>query len=501
MTHPLLLCDAYKVGHVFQYPKGTEYVYSNGTPRKSRINGVDSIVYVGMSYVVQEYLVRMFNEEFFFKPKQEVLDAYKRVVEKTLGGIASYEHISDLHDLGYLPVEIKSLPEGSIVPMKVPVFTIINTKPEFYWVTNFLETLVSNVLWQTFTSATIAKQYRTILDRWAEKTNKANMAFVDWQGHDFSMRGISSLESTMLSGFGHLTSFTGTDSIPAIMFAEKYYGANIDNELVGGSVPATEHSVMSSGSKEGEIETFKRLITEVYPSGIVSIVSDTWDLWKVCTEYLPQLKEDILARDGKVVIRPDSGDPVDILCGHDLFDSREHYEESQKDESNELANPIQTGVIELLWEVFGGTVNEQGYKVLDSHIGAIYGDSITPERAEQICERLARKGFASTNVVFGIGSYTYQYNTRDTFGFAMKATMVIVDGEERVIFKQPVTDDGTKVSAKGWLKVTKEDGVYKLHDQVSREESEQGELKPIFYNGKVLVNETLSEIRSRVKQG
>jgi nicotinamide phosphoribosyltransferase len=496
--NPLLLCDAYKVGHVFQYPKETEYVYSNGTPRKSRIKGIDSIVFVGIDYVVQEYLVNQFNQNFFNRPKLVVVNEYKRIIDATLGGIATYEHIEKLHDLGYLPIEIKALPEGSIVPMKVPAFTIINTHPDFYWVTNFLETLISNVLWQTFTSATIAYEYKKILTKWALETNKEAVDFVNWQGHDFSMRGMSSLESTVLSGFGHLTSFTGTDSIPAILFAEKYYGANVETELVGGSVAATEHSVMSSGSKEEEIETFERLITDVYPSGIVSIVSDTWDLWKVCTEYLPILKDKILARDGKVVIRPDSGDPVDILCGSDVFIDRNHYEKCQQDENCEVANASQTGVIELLWEVFGGTINEQGYKVLDPHIGAIYGDSITLERAEQICERLARKGFASTNVVFGIGSYTYQYNTRDTFGFAMKATMVIVNGEERVIYKQPVTDDGTKVSAKGWLRVDEVDGVYTLADQVSREH-EGGCLETIFKDGVVLRKTKLSDIREKLK--
>jgi len=246
--NPLLLADAYKIGHPFQYPNNTDIVYSNGTPRKSRIKGVDSIVYVGMNFVIKEYLIKVFNENFFSKPKQQVVGEYKRMIDATLGGLTTYRHIEDLHDLGYLPVEIKSLPEGSIVPMKVPCFTIINTHPKFYWVTNFLETLVSNVLWQTFTSATIAREYRKILDKYAKETNESGLAFVDWQGHDFSMRGMSSLESTMLSGFGHLTSFTGTDSIPAIMFAEKYYNADVTKELIGGSVAATEHSVASAST-------------------------------------------------------------------------------------------------------------------------------------------------------------------------------------------------------------------------------------------------------------
>lgn len=230
-------------------------------------------------------------------------------------------------------------------------------------------------------------------------------------------------------------------------------------------------------------ETFKRLITEIYPNGIVSIVSDTWDLWKVLTEYLPNLKNEVLNREGKVVIRPDSGDPADIICGNPKGKT-----EAEK-----------KGVIQLLWEIFGGKTNAKGYKELDSHIGAIYGDSITLERAKAICERLKQKGFASTNVVLGIGSFTYQYNTRDTFGFAMKATYGEVNGVGREIYKDPITDDGTKKSAKGLIKIEKTEGGYIMKDQVSWEEEQQGELKEVFKDGELSINDTLQEIRNRVK--
>lgn len=476
--NPLLLTDFYKVGHPFQYPNGTTLVYSNLTPRKSRLNGIDEMVFFGLQYFIKEYLIKYFNENFFKQPKEKVISDYKRRVFTSLGShLPTYEHIEKLHDLGYLPIEIKALPEGSSVKMKTPVLTIVNTLPEFYWLTNFVESLMSAILWQPCTSATIAKEYRKILDRYAEETGMPK-EFVQWQGHDFSFRGMSSLESAVLSGMGHLLYFTGTDTIPAIDALEYYYNANSEAELIGGSVPATEHSVMCSGSKDGEIETFRRLITEVYPTGIVSIVSDTWDLWKVCTEYLVELREVILSRDGKVVIRPDSGDPVDIICGN----------------PNGKTESERKGVIELLWDVFGGTETEKGYKLLDSHIGAIYGDSITRERATQICQRLKDKGFAS-QVVFGIGSFTYQYNTRDTFGIAMKATYVEVNGEGREIFKNPVTDDGTKKSATGLLYVSKENGAYLFKDKVNWSQEMTGELKPVFRNGKLLKDFTLSEIR------
>lgn len=478
-TNPFLLTDYYKVGHIFQYPPHTTLVYSNLTPRKSRFEEIDEMVFFGLQYFIREYLIDYFEAAFFRQPKEEVIQSYKRRIVTSLGShLPTYEHLEKLHDLGYLPIEIKALAEGSRVPMRVPCLTIVNTLPEFYWLTNFLETLLSAVIWQPCTSATLAYQYRKLLNRYADETG-VPAELVQWQGHDFSFRGMSSLETAVTSGMGHLLSFTGTDTIPAIDALEKYYGADADKELIGGSVAATEHSVMCSGSKDGELETFRRLITEVYPNGIVSIVSDTWDLWKVCTEYLSALKETVLQRNGKVVIRPDSGDPVNIICG----DPEGKSEEERK------------GVVELLWDIFGGTVTAKGFKMLDSHIGAIYGDSINLERAEAICERLKQKGFAS-QVVFGIGSFTYQYNTRDSFGMAMKATYVEIGGEGREIFKNPITDDGTKKSATGLLQVQKKDGKYVLLDKVSKEQEREGELKTIYKDGKLLKEYTLAEIRN-----
>ena len=482
-TNPFLLTDYYKVGHVFQYPENTTLVYSNLTPRKSRFEHMDEMVFFGLQYFIKEYLLDYFNDNFFKQAKEEVLAAYKRRIKTSLGAdLPTYKHIEQLHDLGYLPIEIRALPEGSKVPMRVPCLTIVNTHPEFYWLTNFLETILSAIIWQPCTSATIAHEYRKLLEEYADETGMP-ADFVQWQGHDFSFRGMSSLESAIISGMGHLLSFTGTDTIPAIDALEKYYHANADEELIGGSVAATEHSVMCSGSMDGELETFKRLITEVYPSGIVSIVSDTWDLWKVCTEYLSALKEIVLQRNGKVVIRPDSGDPVNIICG----------------DPNGKTISERKGVIELLWDIFGGTITKKGYKLLDQHIGAIYGDSINLERAQAICERLKQKGFAS-QLVFGIGSFTYQYNTRDTFGLAMKATYVEVNGEGREIFKNPVTDDGTKRSATGLLQVIKENERYVLRDRVSWNEESQSELKTVFKDGKLLREYTLNEIRQRLNE-
>jgi len=482
--NPLLFTDGYKLDHRRQYPEQTTLVYSNWTPRKSRINEIDEIVFFGLQYFIKKYLIKDFQENFFSQPKATVCKKYNQRINNYLGeNSVGIKHIEALHDLGYLPIVIKALPEGVSVPVRVPMFTMYNTLPGFFWLTNYFETLLSTTIWLPCTSATIAKQFRMVLDKYANETS-SNPAFVDWQGHDFSMRGMAGLEAALMSGAGHLLSFTGTDTIPAIEFLEDYYNANADKELIGGSVAATEHSVMSMGTNAREQETFKRLITEVYPRGLVSIVSDTWDLWKVLTVYLPNLKEEVLARKGKVVIRPDSGEPVDIICGNPNGKTLEE----------------QKGVVELLWDTFGGHINEKGYKELDAHIGTIYGDSITLERATQICERLKQKGFASTNVVLGIGSFTYQYNTRDTFGFAMKATYGEVNGVGREIFKDPVTDDGTKKSAKGLLRVELENGKYKLYDQASWGEEGKGSLREVFRDGKILIDEKLSDIRKRVKE-
>jgi nicotinamide phosphoribosyltransferase len=494
--NPLFLTDGYKTGHHQQYPKGTTRVYSNFTPRSNKYapKGCDSVVSFGQQMVMKQ-LHEVFQRDFFSQPKEIVCGQMKEELSMYLGTDYDVTHFEKLHDLGYLPIAVKAISEGTMVPIKVPVLTIYNTHPDFYWLTNYLETILSNLLWKPMTSATIARQYRKVLTKWMEKTDAANAWFIDWQGHDFSMRGMDSAEAVISSGLGHLTAFSGTDSLPAIYGARKYYGAE---GFVAGSVPATEHSVMCAGGKEDEADTFRRLL-ETYPKGILSVVSDTWDLWKVCTEHVVTLKEEILARDGKLVIRPDSGDPVDILCGTQIFEDRDHYNDYELDREA-ILTPEEKGVIELLWDVFGGTVNEQGYKVLDPHIGAIYGDSITIDRAEEICSRLAAKGFASTNVVLGIGSFTYQYNTRDTFGFAMKATYVEINGEGQEIFKDPITDDGTKKSATGLLCVEEHDGKIGLYDKVSWATEGTGLLRMIYMNGEFHNETTLADIRNAVKE-
>jgi nicotinamide phosphoribosyltransferase len=529
--NPFLLTDGYKTGHHLMYPNGTSLVYSNFTPRSNKYAGSnqgDQIVNFGQQIVVR-YIKKVFDENFFSKPKEEVCGEVKREYELYLGMDYDVSHIEALHDLGYLPLKIKSLPEGTLSPVGVPVLTIYNTKEEFYWLTNFLETLISNVLWKPMTSATTAYNYRKILTRYAKMTNSKGSAFVDIQGHDFSMRGMDSVFAAQTSGLGHATSFVGSDSLPVIHAARDWY----DQEgFVVGSVYATEHAVMCAGTGfyiaknggdwekygEAEIEVFKQLLRD-FPVGVLSIVSDTWDLWKVVVEYLSnkEVKAMVLGREGTVVIRPDSGDPVDIVCG-ELVSSKD-YRDVVENAQLDMSHPKYKGVVELLWDEYGGSTSDEGYRVLNEKIGVIYGDSITLERAEQICQRLADKNFASTNCVLGVGSFTYQFNTRDTWGFAMKATyceagMKVPSTSEESgwkwetkgieIFKDPITDDGTKKSARGLLKVDQTKGAHGvsrpfLKDQATWEEEKEGLLQVIFNNGEFENQTTLTEIRERLK--
>ena len=479
----MLLCDFYKVSHREMYPTGTECVYSTWTPRENRLEHVTGVVVFGAQAFIKTYLMEFFDENFFNRPKLVVIEEYSRIISSTLGvKNPSTKHIEDLHDLGYLPLEIKDLPEGTVVPFRVPTLTIRNTHPDFFWLTNYIETLASAEMWQASTSATIAHTYHTYLTRKAIET-VGNDDFVQFQGHDFSMRGMSSLGSAISSGMGHLLSFAGTDTIPAIQGMEYLYNADVTKELVGTSIPASEHSIQCAYGND--YDYLHTLITKTHPDGFVSIVSDGYDFWDVIGAVVPLLKYEIMARDGRVVIRPDSGDPVKIIIG----DPEGATEVERK------------GAVEALWDIFGGTETDKGYKLLDSHIGLIYGDAITYDRATQIIEGLQAKGFASINVVFGIGSYTYQYNTRDTLGYALKSTAVIINGNEIQIFKDPKTDNGTKKSQKGRVIVLPtEDGSFEFVDQLSLDtDYPQDYLRTVYRNGVLLIDEKFAVIKSRLR--
>ena len=551
--NPATLIDGYKVDHRRQYPSGTEIIFSNLTARGTRRTDSNTVVFAGLQYFLKEYLIKQWNENFFQKPLEEVVHKFNRRINNYLGpNEVGDQHIRDLHKLGYLPLVILALPEGTEYNLRVPSLVLWNTDPHFFWLTNYLETILSTCIWGMCTSATTAHQYKRLLCKYANKT-VGNTDFVQWQGHDFSFRGMFGLEAACMSGAAHLFSFTGTDTIPAIDFLEEYYNADCEKELIGGSVAATEHSVACSTILDfvrkvrienayssnpvviedepmnlADIEYVKHLITVVYPKGIVSIVADSFDYWNTITNTARILKDVILARDGKVVFRPDTGDPVKVVAGEAMrIDNPKDLALAKEEEYDyvEFANgkffkinkepdyisyigkwfttevpstPVLKGSIECLWDIFGGIVTEQGYKVLDPHVGLIYGDSITLARAEAICEGLMKKGFASTNIVFGIGSFTYQYVTRDTDQYAVKATWARVNGNDIEIFKAP-KGDNMKKSAKGLTAVFKdENGVLYLKDRATFDEVLNCEFVKVFEDGKLVKDWTLQEVRDNL---
>lgn len=509
--------DGYKPGHQKMLAPGTTKLYGTWIPRsvKHAPKGITKIVSFGQQ-LVWKWLHDEFEENFFFtKEKRDAEYDHINHKEKAITFIKDMtlyldmeydgKHFEKLWDLGYLPIKVKSLPEGIETNPNIPHMTFVNTVDGFAWLTLYLETIVSSLAWKPSTAATIAKLYRRQTEEWVKKTDPEKMWLVDWMCHDFSARGLDPM-SQYLIGLGHATSFKGSDTLPVIPASRYFYGVKED-EMPIGSVNASEHSVSTTKIfTVGEQQMIADWL-ELFPKGILSIVSDTFDLWKLITEYLPANKEAIMARDGKLVIRPDSGDPVDIICGKPYNGLPGIKPEEHK------------GLIKLLWDIFGGTINEQGYKVLDSHIGAIYGDSITPERQVQIYQRLAAKGFAATNIVLGVGSFTYQYNTRDTLGFAAKGAWFEVlhdsnsdypssEGEPYKqsynIYKDPVTDDGTKKSLKGLLSVhdicdikTGGSNIVCNQEQTWEEES-QGLLQVIYEDGKFYNQTTLTEIRDRL---
>ncbi|MFD2556277.1 nicotinate phosphoribosyltransferase [Sphingobacterium tabacisoli] len=485
--NPILWTDGYKLCHKDQYPAKTNWVYETWTPRMSRIQGIGHVVFFGLQGALAE-MTNSFKTYFFGQPEDVVVEEYEEAIREvfayTNANFAqthSSSHIRALHRLGYLPIKIKALKEGSLVPVGVPMFTIENTHPDFFWLTGYLETQLSAYIWSPMTAATIADSYKRVLMHYAAISGDVEK--VRTQAGDFSMRGMGSPETAYRTAGGHLLSFSVSATLPVRTYLKAFYEARADVLMY---TPSTEHSVMCSYGEQ-EIEAFRHLITEVYPSGNISIVSDTYDLWNVVDNVLPQLKDVIMARSGKVVIRPDSGDPVQIICGDPDADRE----------------TVRKGIVERLFEIFGGEVNAKGYRELDSHIGVVYGDSITVERAGKICQGLVDKGFASTNAILGVGSYTYQYVTRDTFGFALKGTAEEVDGQFKAIQKRPATDTGNfKKSQKGMVAVVFRDNDYRLIDNLNPESiqdlEEDNLLKDFYRDGEFVFTNNFEEIRNRL---
>lgn len=484
-TNPMLLIDFYKAVHAEMLPKGITKSVSYFTPRMSRVKRWNEVAMFGLQGFIKEYLVDYFNEYFFFEYRNKAIGTYKTVMDATLGeGTYGLQKIEDLYDLGYLPIEIKALPEGTLVPMHVPMFSIENTHKDFAWLPQALESLISAEMWHPMIAATVGHTYRQIVNKFYEMTCDDDIPKSKALGA-FDFRGEECLQSAVKAGAGWCLSFLNTATVPTIPYLERNYNCDCTKEPVAFGSPSTEHAVMCSNyAIDGDEETLiKRLLTEIYPNTSFSAVLDSYDYWNVVENILPKLKNEIMNHNGCFLVRGDSGDCVDVV----------------------------TRTVFKLWEEFGGTTNSKGYKVLDTHVKAIYGDSITVQRCEQIYDILEKNGFAASNVALGVGSFSFQCIeedgvlkpfTRDTFSSCIKATYCEIDGKPYPIFKNP-KDGGFKKSQRGLCHVyTGSDGKLTFKDGYTSENLPMNNLlETVFRDGKLVKEQSLQEIRRVLNEG
>jgi nicotinamide phosphoribosyltransferase len=500
MYNPLLLIDFYKACHAEQYPAGMTKIYSPGTPRLSRLKDIEEVVYIGGQSFSKEYLIKAFNDCFFSLSEEEVVNQYKRIMMNTLTPDENRaDKIVALHRLGYLPIALYTIPEGMSTAIGIPQSCFVNTHPDFAWLTNTLETLYSCYIWHIQIAAEVGKRYRKIVDKYVKKTCDPGVRAARMLG-DFSMRGQHCAESAMKASAAWLCSFLNTATVPAIMWLEDNYNCDCIKEEVGYGALSFEHSTVTSNyALDGNEETLlKRALTEIYPNSNFSFLTDSYDHDNFMKNVIPACKNEILAHNGTILFRGDSGDPVSVI----------------------------TDMVFTLWNYFGGTVNEKGYKVLDKHVKAIYGDSITPQRCEAIYEILESKGFSIENVVLGVGSFSFmcleevatikcydgfgdptteqviKFNpyTRDTFGYAIKATYgEDKDGNPVMIYKQPKAL-AWKKSPKGCIIVAPDGQSYTDGHTFEEAHGEGVEnlLQLVFKDGKMVKETSLAEIRNRM---
>ena len=477
--------DFYKAVHSDMLNREMTKSMSYYTPRMSRVKRWNEVVMFGLQMFCKTWLIDYFNEQFFRQPEEVVVEEYKRVLDASLGeGIYDYEKIRKLHQLGYLPIEIIALPEGTLVPVHVPMFGITNTHDDFAWLPQALESLISAEMWYPQITATVGKTYRDIVNKYYELTCDDTAVRAKALGA-FDFRGDMGVDAALKAGAGWCLSFLNTATVPVIPYLEKMCGCDCTKEPVAYGAVSTEHFVMCSNyAVDGDEITFlRKLLTELYPHTSFSCVLDSYDYWNVIDHILPQLHEEIMNHDGCMLMRGDSGDCVEVV----------------------------TKTVFKLWDQFGGTINSKGYKVLDPHVKAIYGDSITVQRCEEIYEILKEHGFAASNVALGVGSFsmhcieednTLKPFTRDTFSSCIKACYAEVNGKNYPIFKNP-KEGGFKKSQKGLCFVYRdEDGTLAYKDGYTSETIPEGNLlEPVFRNGKLVKEYTLSEIRQRLNGG
>ena len=532
----LLLKDFYKMCHLSMLDKGMTKSVSYFTPRASRVNRWKGVVNFGLQAFCKTYLIDYFNENFFKRSEADVIAEYTHYALNTMCEV-DVEPIRKLHRLGYLPIEVVSLPEGAVVPIHCPIFGITNTHPDFAWLGQALESLISAELWYPMVCATVGHTYREVVNKWYDKTCDDNVPRRRALG-DFDFRGDQGLDAALKAGSAWCLSFVNTATVPVIPYLEKYYNCDCSYEEVGFGAVSTEHFVMCSNSAKDtkdnpvyeyeDIDPYrerifiKRALTELYPETSFSCVCDSYDYWNVVKNILPTLKDEILTHQGCLLVRGDSGNCVKVV----------------------------TETVFELWKIFGGTTNSKGYKVLDPHVKALYGDSITIQRAEEIYRILEENGFAANNVALGVGSFSMHCIeeeeqvtvrnyvpatdgctsvevetgtatvlkpfTRDTFGMAIKAVYAEFDDghghvEKMPVFKDPKTDredggESFKKSQKGCVVVFRDvkNGTYKYSDGYTWDTAMDNafqEMKTIFYDGYMCHEESLAQIRNRLNDG
>lgn len=493
--------DGYKLSHIEQYAPGTSKVYSNLTPRSARLataleeNRTNKIVFFGLQYVLTE-MQSSWEKTFFNLPKEEAMRKYSRRLKHYLGmdnGNVQIAAMAKLHDLGYLPIEVRALPEGARVGMGIPLFTVQNTHPDFFWLTNYLETYLSCQVWSMCNAASLSEQYWLTSKRFAGITG-ATKQWLDLANHCFAARGHRGVQDAMTSGMANLLFSKGTDTLWAIDGVEEFYGADVENEFVAVSVNAFEHATATQriayfGS---ERESIRDIVENIYPRGIVSYVSDSEDYYRVIAEDAMALKDEILGRQEdsmglcKFVFRPDSSPktPLEVICG---------------DPDAEVGSYESKGSLQILWDIFGGSINEKGFKIINPKVGLIYGEAIDLEMQDKIYKTMVEQGWCVSNLYLGVGSWGFLKNSsRDSYSIAIKGTSSIVDGREVSMQKNPKTAAATKKSAKGLLRVDLIDGEYVLKDQCTPEEEAGGELKVVFKDGLQYGETTLQDIRQRL---
>ena len=454
-TNLILNTDSYKASHYLQYPPQTSHV---SCYIESRGGDYDQLVFFGLQAFIKEYLTKPLTQEDIDQA-QEIITAHGLPFN-----CQGWEYILQQHN-GYLPLAIEAIPEGTVLPTKNVLLQIVNTDPRCFWLPSYVETALLRGIWYPTTVATVSWQVKQIIAQALEKTAD-NLDSLPFKLHDFGARGASSYETSALGGAAHLINFLGTDTLVGIVAARKYY----HEPLAGFSIPAAEHSTIISWGAEREVDAYENMLQQFAGSKkLVAVVSDSYNLWHAITEiWGNQLKERVINNGGTIVIRPDSGDPVDIVC--------------------------QT--IEMLMQKFGYLVNSKGYRQLPDYLRVIQGDGISPHSIKLILEAMTAQGLSAENIAFGMGGGLLQKVHRDSLQFAMKASAVEISNVWHDIFKAPITDSG-KISKKGRLALIKNQNNQYQTLRIEELENYSNQLRLVFQNGELLIDDSFETIRLR----